>query len=260
MSWRLAYSLETLRNQVNAAYPNRSRVSDGTIGDTAHQAVKSEHNPNGAGVVTAMDITHDPANGADMNQLKERLIKDPRTWYVIFNKRIWEGSWTNYYGSNPHDKHLHISTKQTAAQYDNKSNWDIGGDMPIPDQDNYFWRYGQKLASQLRGRQLSRDEFRRHIVGQSDLRAVEILSDDPEADKAQKWQEVGKVAVTDAWDKQIFNLKDQVKASAMSIAIKDAEIQKLTAQLAVQSEDTELLNGFGLWLTKLITRLGLKKG
>jgi len=86
-------------------------------------------------------------------------------------------------------------------------------DMPIPDADNYYWRYGQDLAMRLRGRQLSRDEFRKYIVGQTDLRAVEILSDDPEATTAQNWQNVGQIAVRDKWDQQIYTLLDQVKAA-----------------------------------------------
>lgn len=128
MAWRLAKSLDKLRTQVNKEWPNRSKVSDGTIGDTAHSSRLSQHNPNSAGVVTAFDITHDPKNGADMNKLKEQLIKDSRTWYIIFNRRIWQnGKWTNYVGSNPHDKHLHISTKQDAKNYDNSKDWNIGG-------------------------------------------------------------------------------------------------------------------------------------
>src|SRR5688572_5430698 len=110
MAWRLAKSLITLRNQINQLAPYRSTASDGTIGDSAHAAVKSEHNPNSAGVVTAMDITHDPAQGADMNALASKLISsgDDRIWYIIFNKRIWEGgSWSPYYGANDHSKHLH---------------------------------------------------------------------------------------------------------------------------------------------------------
>lgn len=130
---RLANSLVTLRNQVNALWPNRNKASDGWLGDAAHQAVKSEHNPNSAGVVTALDITHDPAHGADMNQLKESLIRDSRTWYVIFNRRIWEaGVWKAYYGSNPHDKHLHISVKQSATVYDNGSQWNLTGKEGTP--------------------------------------------------------------------------------------------------------------------------------
>ncbi len=132
MAWRPAKSLETLLAQVNDAYPKRSKASDGILGDTAHSKVKSEHNPNSKGVVTAMDITHDPKHGADMNELAKVLIKDPRTWYVIFNKRIWEaGKWTPYYGSNDHSKHLHISTKQDARNYDNNNAWGIKEDETI---------------------------------------------------------------------------------------------------------------------------------
>ena len=126
MQWRLANSLATLQRQINSAWPNRSRVSDGTIGDAAHRATKSEHNPNPQGVVTAMDITHDPGAGADMNKLKERVLNDPRVWYVIFNRRIWEnGIWADYYGDNPHEHHMHISMKQNPASYDNPADWSI---------------------------------------------------------------------------------------------------------------------------------------
>src|SRR4051794_9209283 len=60
MAFRLAKALETLRSQVNAAHPTRRKASDGWIGDTAHSARKSDHNPNSAGVVCALDMTHDP--------------------------------------------------------------------------------------------------------------------------------------------------------------------------------------------------------
>ena len=88
----------------------------------------------------------------------------------------------------------------------NLDKW-IGEEMTIPDADNYYWRYGQKLATFVRGRQLSRDEFRRYIAGQSDLRAVEILSDDPEADRTQQAQEVGQLAIRDKWQQQIYDLQ-----------------------------------------------------
>lgn len=130
MSWRAANSLLTLSREVNSLWPSRNKASDGLVGDAAHRAVKSEHNPNAAGVVTAMDITHDTAHGADMNWLAERLIKlgDPRIWYIIFNRRIWQGGrWQPYYGSNPHDKHLHLSTAQTSALYDDGRAWNLKG-------------------------------------------------------------------------------------------------------------------------------------
>lgn len=133
MSWRLANSLTTLRNQINEAYPNRSKVSDGTIGDEAHSSTVSQHNPNSAGVVTAMDITHDPANGVHGDYLAEALIGDQRTWYVIWNYRIWEDGWQPYYGENQHSSHVHISVNQDAGSYDNNSKWDLKGEIMLDD-------------------------------------------------------------------------------------------------------------------------------
>lgn len=130
-------------------------------------------------------------------------------------------------------------------------------EMPIPDQDNYYWRYGQKLARQVRGRELSRDEFRKHLVGKADLTAVEILSDDPEADRALHAQDIGVIAVRDNWERQIYDLKAKTDELGKAVTLKDNEIKKLQAELAVQSSDTQLLNGFGEWLKKLIVRLGL---
>ena len=71
--------------------PGRNKASDGTIGDAAHQATSSDHNPRlirGLGatpVVTAADITHDPARGADMAAVTEelRVSQDSRIKYVI---------------------------------------------------------------------------------------------------------------------------------------------------------------------------------
>lgn len=120
-TWTLHPALVKLRAQINERWPNRSRVSDGTIGDARHAAQKSDHNPNAAGVVTAIDITHDP-NGPRGGVLAEslRLSRDPRIKYVIFNQRIFSSIkqpwvWRPYAGSNPHTKHVHIS---------------VGGDEP----------------------------------------------------------------------------------------------------------------------------------
>lgn len=130
---RPAYCISVLLNQVNDLWPGRNRASDGILGDAAHAAVQSEHNPNSAGIVTAIDITHDPASGADMQKLADALVAsgDDRIWYVIFNRRIWEGGWTAYSGtSDPHTNHLHLSVAQDAARYDNGNPWDImGGNM-----------------------------------------------------------------------------------------------------------------------------------
>lgn len=118
MAWRLAKSLEVLRRQINEKSPNRSKISDGTIGDPAHSARTSDHNPNSKGIVCALDITHDPSRGVDSEKLAQGLIqsRDPRIKYIISNGRIVSGKdgpkpWVSrkYTGKNPHDKHVHIS-------------------------------------------------------------------------------------------------------------------------------------------------------
>jgi len=138
MAWRLAESLKALRTQLNEAYPQRRKSSDGTIGDEAHASRSSDHNPwvkDGAtGIVTAIDLTHDPASGVDSQKLAEAILasRDERIKYVISNKRICSGSdgpspwvWRKYTGSNPHNKHMHLSVKPDKDLYDKKTRWAV---------------------------------------------------------------------------------------------------------------------------------------
>lgn len=117
MNWRLAKSLMRLRAQADAMAPRRSKAADGTIGDQAHAARRSGHNPDGEGIVRALDITHDPRNGLDVHDLADRVLRqqDPRLRYVISKGRIGSGPmgispgrWRRYQGANPHDKHAHF--------------------------------------------------------------------------------------------------------------------------------------------------------
>lgn len=148
MAWRLAKSLETLRTEVNAKWPNRSKASDGTIaGDEHHIAnPNSDHEPHvrdgDVGVVTAMDITHDPDNGLDSEQLAETLrgSRDPRIKYIISNRKIanseispWQ--WRPYNGKNPHNHHVHISVKADKSLYDGTQSWSIAK-VPPPAPDH----------------------------------------------------------------------------------------------------------------------------
>jgi len=124
--WRLAASLKKLFDQVNALYPDRDRASDGAIGDAAHAASVSDHNPDKFGIVNAIDITHDPKSGCDAGELAEALRKgmDSRIKYVIFAGRMFSsypahGSpawvWRPYTGKNQHNKHVHVSVQDDAA-------------------------------------------------------------------------------------------------------------------------------------------------
>lgn len=126
MAWRLAESLKKLQAEINELAPGRSRVSDGSIGDAAHSTRPSDHNPNGQGIVAAIDVTHDPAGGCDGRILSRSLITDSRVKYVIFNSRIWKsrtGQWESYHGENPHDRHVHVSVKADAL--DQAQDWAV---------------------------------------------------------------------------------------------------------------------------------------
>jgi outer membrane murein-binding lipoprotein Lpp len=150
MAWRVARSLETLRNQINAAFPARSRVSDGTIGDAAHASRSSDHNPwhivAGTGVVTAMDITHDPAHGLNIDYFTDELAasRDSRIKYVIANGLILDSRpgnnpwrWMPYSGSNPHTRHFHLSVLPDTC--DDPRPWNLPslrGTTPPPMEDD----------------------------------------------------------------------------------------------------------------------------
>lgn len=140
--WRAAQCVLTLKEQINAKAPNRSKLSDGVVGDQAHwlKGKASDHNPwvteGSLGIVTAMDITNDPAGGCDANALAEaiRASRDARVKYIIWNRRIASSSsisgqpawaWRPYTGANPHNKHVHISVLPEKSKYDSTVAWGI---------------------------------------------------------------------------------------------------------------------------------------
>lgn len=141
---RAALSLLVLRDQVNALAPSRSRASDGIIGDDNHKNTKSDHNPwvmdGDVGVVTAIDITHDPERGCDAQALADSLVasRDERIKYLIHNRRIvtsytvgnrpaWV--WGPYAKGHPHTGHVHLSVLPKKALFDSVKGWDLSG-MP----------------------------------------------------------------------------------------------------------------------------------
>ena len=120
MKWKLSKAAGQLREQLDDSYPERSRKSDGTIGDARHSARKSDHNPDANGWVRAIDLTADLGVGIDetadlVEQIRKyaKKAKRKRVAYIIYNGRIsspilnWK--WRKYRGSNPHKVHFHIS-------------------------------------------------------------------------------------------------------------------------------------------------------
>jgi len=109
-------ALAVLR-QATALQPKRKKASDGLLPSAAHikQSPTSDHNTG-----LAVDLTHDPANGIDCAEIFEKLKEDKRVSYLIFQNRIWSKEKSKlgnrrYTGSNPHNKHLHISINASGA-------------------------------------------------------------------------------------------------------------------------------------------------
>ena len=119
---RLCKAGQQLRLQVDDSYPDRDRTSDGWIGDVRHSARSSDHNPDAAGIVRAIDIDRDLSGKAkpdimpdlaDQIRLYAKRDKSKRISYIIFAGRIasprmgWR--WRKYSGINAHNSHLHCS-------------------------------------------------------------------------------------------------------------------------------------------------------
>jgi hypothetical protein len=97
--------------QATAISPSRKKASDGLLPSKAHinQSPNSDHNTG-----FAVDLTHDPKHGIDCFDIFEKLKEDARVKYLIFQGKIWSKEKAKqgnrvYSGSNPHNKHLHIS-------------------------------------------------------------------------------------------------------------------------------------------------------
>lgn len=138
MAWRAAYSLQTLKSQLDSAYPGWLFL--GYLGDAAHAGVPSDHNPNPQGVVCAMDIG--PGGGLDIHKLADNIVAKPHPdlKYIISNRRIaeWQNGfqWRPYSGSDPHDTHIHISVGrgpdgQSVQPYDDRVQWNITKGEPM---------------------------------------------------------------------------------------------------------------------------------
>jgi murein L,D-transpeptidase YcbB/YkuD len=160
MGWVVVPCLDEARDQLNARFPNRDKTSDGSIGDTRHQAGVSSHNPDRTGnpeyrdgdskdEVRARDFDadlRDPA-GVTMEQVVQLWVTLARRgvlwWvrYIIYKGRIWhkrDGFKTRVYtGSNPHDKHVHVNSDfSQAADTVTGTNWHLddlkGAPKPKP--------------------------------------------------------------------------------------------------------------------------------
>lgn len=144
---RVAYSLDVLLREVNVWAPMRSKASDGALGNAAHAATASDHNPNSVGVVCARDITNDPDGGCDALVLGERIRinRHPDLKYVIhhpsrtmFSSYAAHGfdpyTWRPYSGAVATELHVSVGVGrdgQSLQPYDDVDPWRIA-EQPAP--------------------------------------------------------------------------------------------------------------------------------
>ena len=147
MKPKLCEAGKVLREQIDDAFIDRDRNSDGWIGDARHQLRVSDHCPDENGWVRAIDIdkdlrSHKSAAFDLADQLRICGKTDKRIKYVIFNHKIASQKskfeWKPYTGINPHEHHIHISFTQL-ADHSNKR-FDIpmlgGNDAGEDNQDS----------------------------------------------------------------------------------------------------------------------------
>lgn len=116
MSWTLAHNLAVREASVKHCWPDMVVYA---IGDQAHQAEASDHNPDSRGIVHAIDIMTetDSGHGGAAAKILAWLLSNPRDLqYVIHDRRIWgvnSGGWSGpgqaYTGPDPHTNHIHVS-------------------------------------------------------------------------------------------------------------------------------------------------------
>jgi hypothetical protein len=143
VTWQTAPAIKTLQGQLNKAFPRRDRP-DGTIGDAAHSARTSDHNPDADRIVCAVDAKRLSPTISNL-EIARALVasRDPRIKYVIADGRMWSSyptsrypAWAErpYTGSNAHAEHVHLSVTQ--AGKNSTASWSAVAALARPTKED----------------------------------------------------------------------------------------------------------------------------
>lgn len=150
-AWRAARATDVLLGEVNAAFPTRDKSSDGIIGDAAHAATVSQHNPDPTlgrpPVVRAVDVDSSIRKGLVVDDIVGHavlacLLRNARAGhpaltmgaYVIFQRVIYSATYgwraRAYYGASPHLEHVHVTW--SLAGFDSTEPFGLGKVLTEP--------------------------------------------------------------------------------------------------------------------------------
>lgn len=109
MTWSLALNLAKRSSAIHSCYT----VTIYSLGDAAHAASHSDHNPDSRGIVHAIDVMM-PAGSSNAITTLRWLLADPTDLqYVIHDRKIYEVANgfapRAYTGTDPHTNHIHVS-------------------------------------------------------------------------------------------------------------------------------------------------------
>jgi hypothetical protein len=148
MSWSLCAGGKTLVGQVNKRWPKRDHASDGSIGDSAHAARVSDHNPDPrTEIVHATDIDKDfKGSPNDTEWFADQLIAYARTkkpgsdrlknivwWDQVASGTYHDTFWVFRGSGYGHMEHIHVSYT-TEADKDGSE-----FDLPILSAQGGIW-------------------------------------------------------------------------------------------------------------------------
>jgi hypothetical protein len=155
--------LAELRAEFNELNPGRDKASDGWIGDAAHQAEKSDHNPDSQGRVLAIDIDATGPWPASFGDIVESLRGDARLEYIIWSRRIasrdqgWK--WRPYVDSrgnpmpDPHTSHAHFSARHDHTGGTSTAGWGLESFIELSDAQ--MQKIADKVVDTLLNRQVT---------------------------------------------------------------------------------------------------------
>jgi hypothetical protein len=151
-SWILIAAGKSLMAEFDVIAPDRDHASDGTIGNAAHAAEVSDHNPDETGSVPIHDADHiNEVHAIDVDSdlrtpgltmeyvvqfilLRCRSGAEKRLRYIIYNRRIWEADngWKQraYTGASAHTEHAHFSFSYTTSLEASTVSWHLE-DIPV---------------------------------------------------------------------------------------------------------------------------------